>query len=79
MWYKYVDRANYDPIRIFRYHSVHPDAATSDSMLMRQACSKLKDQESFSNISHEPAEARDPYIFIYTATRLTDVYLCRLP
>ena len=33
MWYKYINRADYDPVRVFRYHICHLDAATSDSML----------------------------------------------
>jgi len=37
MWYKYVNRADYDPIRIFRYHFGDLDAPTSGSMPMTVA------------------------------------------
>jgi hypothetical protein len=31
MWYKYVNRADYDSIRIWRYLGLHLESATSSS------------------------------------------------
>jgi len=59
MWYKYVDRASYDAVRIWRYILIDADDAILNSTKIKTEWWKVKIQDSSLNIYSGPQEAKD--------------------
>jgi len=62
MWYKYVDRASYDIVRIWRFVSIYSDEEISSSTKMITVSWKTNTQDSSMSIFIELSEVKDLYI-----------------